>query len=197
MSIVRAPLGTKGTTAEAAIARLCLKGLPALELFERVAMPFRRAVPYSAGCWKPTDPRTLLFTGFGIEDTDDGELAAARWRFVDNELLAPDYAKFRDLLRRPTPVTTLHRETHGEPGRSSRYRQIHRSLGFDPARFRRVEEKGAVGGPIQPVQFPSGDGDDGEENRQSGHNTTHDTSLSHRSSTPGAGRERSRSLPGR
>ena len=130
MSIVRAPLGTKGTTAEAAIARLCLKGLPALELFERVAMPLRRAVPYSAGCWKPTDPRTLLFTGFGIEDTDAGTLAAARWRFVDNELLAPDHAKFRDLLRRPTPVTTLHRETHGEPGRSSRYRQIHRSLGF-------------------------------------------------------------------
>ena len=130
MSIVRAPLGTKGTTAEAAIARLCLKGLPALELFERVAMPFRRAVPYSAGCWKPTDPRTLLFTGFGIEDTDAGELAAARWRFVDNELLAADHSKFRDLLRRPTPVTTLHRETHGEPGRSSRYRQIHRSLGF-------------------------------------------------------------------
>jgi DNA-binding CsgD family transcriptional regulator len=107
-----------------------LKGLPALELFERVAMPFRRAVPYSAGCWKPTDPRTLLFTGFGIEDTDVGELAAARWRFVDNELLAADYAKFRDLLRRPTPVTTLNRETHGEPGRSSRYRKIHQSLGF-------------------------------------------------------------------
>jgi len=128
--MLRAPLGTKGITAEAAIARLCLKGLPALELFERVAMPFRRAVPYSAGCWKPTDPRTLLFTGFGIEDTDAGTLAAARWRFVDNELLAPDHAKFRDLLRRPTPVSTLHRETHGEPERSSRYRQIHRSLGF-------------------------------------------------------------------
>ena len=125
-----APLGTKGITAEAAIARLCLRDLPALELFERVAMPLRRAVPYSAGCWKPTDPRTLLFTGFGIEDTDAGTLAAARWRFVDNELLAPDHAKFRDLLRRPTPVTTLHRETHGEPDRSPRYRQIHRSLGF-------------------------------------------------------------------
>jgi DNA-binding CsgD family transcriptional regulator len=128
--MVRDPLGAKGITAEAAIARVCLKGLPALELFERVAMPFRRAVPYSAGCWKPTDPRTLLFTGFGIEDTRAETLAAARWRFVENELLAPDYAKFRDLLRRPTPVTTLHRETHGEPGRSSRYRRIHRSLGF-------------------------------------------------------------------
>jgi DNA-binding CsgD family transcriptional regulator len=93
-------------------------------------MPLRRAVPYAAGCWKPTDPRTLLFTGFGIEDTDAGTLAAARWRFVDNELLSPDYGKFRELVRRPTPVTTLHRETHGEPDRSPRYRRIHRSLGF-------------------------------------------------------------------
>ena len=123
-------LGTKGVTAEAAIARLSLKGLPAMELFERAAIPFRRAVPYAAGCWKPTDPGTLLFTGFGIEDAESGVLAAARWRFVDNELLEPDYAKFRDLLRRRVPVTTLHRETHGEPGRSARYRRIHRSLGF-------------------------------------------------------------------
>jgi DNA-binding CsgD family transcriptional regulator len=126
----RSPLGAKGVTAEAAIARLCLKGLPAMELFERVATPFRRAVPHSAGCWKPTDPATLLFTGFGIEDAEPGALAAARWRFVDNELLEPDYAKFRELVRRRVPVTTLHRETHGEPERSPRYRHIHRSLGF-------------------------------------------------------------------
>jgi DNA-binding CsgD family transcriptional regulator len=128
--MVRSPLGAEGVAAEAAIAHLCVEGLPAMELFERAAIPFRRAVPYSAGCWKPTDPRTLLFTGFGIEDAEDGRLAAARWRFVDNELLEPDYAKFGDLLRRRTPVTTLHRETHGEPERSMRYRHIHRSLGF-------------------------------------------------------------------
>ncbi len=127
---MRYPLGPKGAAAEAAIARLCLLGLPLLELFERAAAPFRRAVPYSAGCWKPTDPGTLLFTGFGIEDRCRGDLAAARWRFVDNELLEPDYAKFADLARRRLPVTTLHRETHGEPGRSPRYRHLHRSLGF-------------------------------------------------------------------
>src|SRR5262249_56759984 len=28
------------------------------------------------------------------------------------------------------PVTTLHRATHGEPERSRRYREIHRTLGF-------------------------------------------------------------------
>jgi DNA-binding CsgD family transcriptional regulator len=128
--MVGTPLGTKGVTAEAAIARLSLKGLPPMELFERAAIPFRRAVPYSAGCWKPTDPGTLLFTGFGIEDVEAGMLAAARWRFVDNELLEPDYAKFRALLHRRVPVTTLHAETHGEPNRSPRYRRIHRSLGF-------------------------------------------------------------------
>jgi DNA-binding CsgD family transcriptional regulator len=127
---MRCSLGPRAITAEAAIARLCVEGLPAMELFERVAIPFRRAVPYSAGCWKPTDPRTLLFTGFGIEDGQTGTLTAARWRFIDNELLEPDYAKFRDLLERRIPVTTLHRDTHGEPDRSPRYRRIHRSLGF-------------------------------------------------------------------
>jgi DNA-binding CsgD family transcriptional regulator len=127
---MRSSLGAKAISAEAAIARLCVEGLPAMELFERTAKPFRRAVPYSAGCWKPTDPRTLLFTGFGIEDGQTGTLTAARWRFIDNELLEPDYAKFRDLLQRRVPVTTLHCDTHGEPDRSARYRRIHRSLGF-------------------------------------------------------------------
>jgi DNA-binding CsgD family transcriptional regulator len=128
--MVSNPLGAKGLTAEAAIAKLCLQELPALELLERAAIPFRRVVPYDAACWKPMDPRTLLFTGFGIEDPRPGTLAAVRWRFVDNELLEGDYAKYRDLIRRRTPVTTLHRETHGEPGRSARYRSIHRSLGY-------------------------------------------------------------------
>jgi DNA-binding CsgD family transcriptional regulator len=124
------PLGAKGVAAEAAIARLCLRGLPALELFEQVAIPFRRAVPYSAGCWKPIDPSTLLWTGFGIEDGGTGTLAAARWRFIENELLERDHGKYQELVRRRTPVSTLHRDTHGEPGRSARYRRIHRSLGF-------------------------------------------------------------------
>jgi DNA-binding CsgD family transcriptional regulator len=124
------PLGARGVAAEAAIARLSLQGLSALDLFERVARPFKRAVPYSAGCWKPVDPRTLLWTGFGIEDDGAGTLSGARWRFVENELLARDFGKYHDLVRRRRPVTTLHRETHGEPDRSPRYRQIHRLLGF-------------------------------------------------------------------
>ena len=128
--MIRNPLGARGVAAEAAIARLCLESLPAMELFERAAGPLRRVVPYSAGCWKTVDPRTLLYTGFGIEDGLTGTLTAARWRFIDNELLEPDYGKYHELARRPTPVSTLHRDTHGEPGRSSRYRNIHRSLGF-------------------------------------------------------------------
>jgi DNA-binding CsgD family transcriptional regulator len=127
---MRNPLGARGIAAEAAIARLCLDGLPALELFERAAVPLRRAVPYTAGCWKSVDPQTLLWTGFGIEDGGTGTLAAARWRFIENELLEPDYGKYLELARRRTPVSTLHRDTHGEPERSSRYRNIHRSLGF-------------------------------------------------------------------
>ena len=128
--MVNQPLGTRGVTAEAAVARLSLQGLPALDFFERVARPFRRAVAYNAGCWKPVDPRTLLWTGFGIEDGNTGTLTGARWRFVENELLERDFGKYHDLVRRRDGVTTLHRETHGEPDRSPRYRRIHRSLGF-------------------------------------------------------------------
>ena len=65
MSVIANPLGATGVAAEAAIARLCLEGLPALELFERAAAPLRRVVPYTAGCWKTVDPRTLLYTSFG------------------------------------------------------------------------------------------------------------------------------------
>jgi DNA-binding CsgD family transcriptional regulator len=128
--VMRNPLGAAGVTAEAAVARLCLEGLPALELFERAAAPLRRAVPYSAGCWKTVDPGTLLYTSFGIEDGRTGTLVAARWRFIENELLEPDHGKYLELSRRRIPVSTLHRDTHGEPGRSSRYRYMHRSLGF-------------------------------------------------------------------
>jgi DNA-binding CsgD family transcriptional regulator len=128
--VISNPLGASGVTAEAAIARLCLQSLPALELFERAAGPLRRAVPYSAACWKTVDPRTLVYTGFGIEDGRTGTLTAARWRFIDNELLEADYGKYHELARRPIPVSTLHRDTHGEPGRSARYRYLHRWLGF-------------------------------------------------------------------
>jgi hypothetical protein len=72
----------------------------------------------------------VLWTGFGIEDGGTGTLAAARERFIDNELLDRDYGKYHELFMRRTPVTTLHRETHGEPDRSNRYRGLVRSLGF-------------------------------------------------------------------
>jgi DNA-binding CsgD family transcriptional regulator len=129
-SVTGNPLGAQGAAAEAAITRLSLQGLPALEFLERAAAPLRQVVPYRAGCWKLVDPQTLLWTGFGLEDGGTGTLAAARWRFIDNELLVPDYGKDADLAGRRLPVSTLHRETHGEPGRSARYRMMHRTLGL-------------------------------------------------------------------
>ena len=123
-------LGAKGAAAETAITRLSLEGLSALDFLERAASPLRQAVPYRAGCWKLVDPQTLLWTGFGLEDGGTGTLSAARWRFIENELLEPDYGKDADLARRRLPVSTLHRETHGEPGRSARYRMMHRTLGL-------------------------------------------------------------------
>jgi GAF domain len=90
----------------------------------------RRAVPYATAAWKPVDPQTMLWTGFGLEDWGPDTTAAARWRFVDNELLDRDFAKYHDLACRRMPVSTLHRETHGEPDRSPRYRKLHRTMGF-------------------------------------------------------------------
>jgi hypothetical protein len=66
-----------------------------------------------------------------------------RWRFVNNELLESDVAKFRELAGRPRPVTTLHEATHGEPERSARYREIHRALGFG-AELRAVFRSGSA-----------------------------------------------------
>jgi DNA-binding CsgD family transcriptional regulator/GAF domain-containing protein len=138
-----AVVSAKQVAAETAIAEVCAQGHPALDLFAHVAKRVRRVVPYDAACWKPTDPETLLFTGFAIEDPEPGRLAAVRWRFIDNELLEPDVAKFRDLAGQPRPVTTLHRATHGEPERSRRYREIHRTLGFG-AELRAVFRNGSA-----------------------------------------------------
>jgi DNA-binding CsgD family transcriptional regulator len=128
--MARIPFGARGAAAEAAIAQVCASGLSSMELFEQVARRVRRLVPYTGACWKPLDPETLLFTGYCIEDPRTGTISAMRWRFLDNELFEVDFAKFRDLARRPRPVTTLHEATHGEPERSPRYREIHRALGF-------------------------------------------------------------------
>jgi GAF domain len=51
-------------------------------------------------------------------------------QFFENELVAPDFAKFADILRQPDPVAILAHATHGEPERSARHRTIHRPLGF-------------------------------------------------------------------
>jgi DNA-binding CsgD family transcriptional regulator len=99
---------------------------------------------YDVACWKSYDPRTLFAMGSRVEDTKEGRLATVGWRFVENELLEPDVAKFRDLLRRRIPVTTLHRETHGEPRRSGRYRRIYGPLGFG-SELRGVFRGGAAG----------------------------------------------------
>src|SRR5215468_8141320 len=139
----QAMAGVKALTAQAAISKLCVSGLPPLQLFEQVARRLRQVVPYSAGCWKPIDPASMLFTGFAIEDSQPGTIRSVQWRFVDNELLQPDVAKFRDLARLPRPVITLHQATHGEPERSARYRDLHQALGFG-AELRAVFRSGGA-----------------------------------------------------
>jgi DNA-binding CsgD family transcriptional regulator/GAF domain-containing protein len=120
------PLGLRGDLARDAIVRACASGLDERGLFEQISDRLRPVVPYAAAGWLSTDPATLLYTDAVVEGVDSN----LHLRFFENELVAPDFAKFADILRQPQPVAILAHATHGEPELSARHRTIHRPLGF-------------------------------------------------------------------
>src|SRR5215216_4921490 len=113
------PLGLKGDLARDAIIRTCASGLPARELFEQVGARLRTLVPYAAAGWLSTDPATMLYTDAVVENVD----GSLHLEFFENELVAPDFAKFGELVRRPERVAILSEATDGEPERSARHRR--------------------------------------------------------------------------
>jgi DNA-binding CsgD family transcriptional regulator len=126
VSMSRSPLGTAGTAAHEAIARLCAGDLAPLELLEQVARRVRSVVPYAAAGWLPTDPATLLHTGAFAEDVP----AELHLRLIDNELTAEDFAKFSEIVRLPRPVLSLSKATEGQLERSARHRELYAPGGY-------------------------------------------------------------------
>jgi DNA-binding CsgD family transcriptional regulator len=72
-----------------------------------------------------TDTDTTLPSG-GVVEGFDPSMCAPFW---DNELLDPDFNKFRDLLRCVDPVATLVDAVDGDLERSPRYQKFYRSNG--------------------------------------------------------------------
>ncbi|MEX2626051.1 MAG: LuxR C-terminal-related transcriptional regulator [Ilumatobacteraceae bacterium] len=72
-----------------------------------------------------TDADTTLPSG-GVVEGFDPEHCAPFW---DNELLDPDFNKFRDLLRSIDPVATLVDAVDGDLERSPRFTKLYRDLG--------------------------------------------------------------------
>lgn len=78
------------------------------------------AVPHDAACVSPVDPDTGLLTGSvkrNIGDDHDAE-------FLEHEYVTDDVNLFRSLARRDHPVGILVEDTHGDPRRSSRHRDM-------------------------------------------------------------------------
>ena len=114
--------------AHEAIHRLSLSGLAPLEFLRQVALRVDSIVRYDAGAWLTLDPATLLQTGAFIQGAGDSP-GNLHLRYVDNELLAPDFMKLTDVARLPRPVVTLGDATGGDVSRSVRHRTIHADLG--------------------------------------------------------------------
>ena len=99
------------------------------EVLDAAVALLQRIVGFEAVFAAATDPATTLFAGAGIVSglpTED----CGPW--LDNEFAGDDFLKFLDLHRSGEGPATLHRETRGRPGRSSRYREILVRRGLGP-----------------------------------------------------------------
>jgi DNA-binding CsgD family transcriptional regulator len=122
------PLVTSAVIAHEAIHRLSVSGLAPLDFLQEVAARVGSAVRYDAGAWLILDPATLLQTAAFIQGLGDSS-GDVHLRYVDNELLTPDFTKLTDVARRSHPVITLGEATGGDLSRSARHRTIHADLG--------------------------------------------------------------------
>ena len=85
----------------------------------------RHVVRCSWAAIMTVDPETLLPTG-GVVAGFDADSCAPFW---DNELLDPDFVKFRDLATSSEPAATLVIATDGDLERSPRFRKLFAPLG--------------------------------------------------------------------
>ncbi|HZS02471.1 MAG TPA: helix-turn-helix transcriptional regulator [Chloroflexota bacterium] len=83
-------------------------------------------MPFTASFWSASDPLTTL----AISPARVENLGRQCGRWWEREFLLPDFDLFRDLARAERPVASLSRATNGQLGRSVRYRELHRELGY-------------------------------------------------------------------
>jgi DNA-binding CsgD family transcriptional regulator len=95
-------------------------------MLEGVARRVGAVVPYDAAGWLLTDPSTLLHTGVYAQRVPPD----LHVQLIDNELTAPDYAKFADVAALRRPVVRLRDATGGEPLRSARHRSLYSPAGY-------------------------------------------------------------------
>jgi hypothetical protein len=124
---VDAPLTTPAARrARARILELARKGPADPHFLFELSRQLRLIVPFTASFWSASDPLTTLSTSPARVEN----LAGQCERFWEREFLVQDFNLFRDLACAERPVASLYRATDGQPGRSVRYRELHRELGY-------------------------------------------------------------------
>lgn len=118
--------GVVGQPARESVTRACASGLGPRELLAHIADTVKDVVPHVHGAWLLTDPATMLFTDAIAENIS----SSMHLQFFENELFTPDFAKFTDIVRQPSPVAILSAATGGHPERSARHRLLHRPNGL-------------------------------------------------------------------
>src|SRR5690348_3268495 len=121
------------TSTEARRARARILDLSSRSAFDdaflaELSRELQRIVPFDGAFWAGADPLTALATSPArLENVGGDRECQAYW---DSEFLVQDFNHFRDLARAPVPAASLYRATGGQPGRSVRFLDVNRPLGF-------------------------------------------------------------------
>lgn len=125
--MVNAPLSTPSARrARSRILDLARRGLADPDFLRDLSGQLRLIVPFTASFWSASDPLTAL----PISPARVENLGGQCERFWEREFLVQDVNLFRDLARAERPVMSLYRATDGRSGRSVRYRELRRELGY-------------------------------------------------------------------
>ncbi|MGY1606249.1 helix-turn-helix transcriptional regulator [Geodermatophilus sp. SYSU D00700] len=121
-----APPAAPSPSATGAVLQACGRVQPPLALLGDVARAVRRSVPHAAAGWLVTDPDTLLGTAILADGVDP----VLQRRLIEHEWCSDDVNRFVALAHRRRPVSRLSAATHGDLGRSARYRALYAPQGF-------------------------------------------------------------------
>ncbi|SDJ43938.1 helix-turn-helix transcriptional regulator [Nonomuraea jiangxiensis] len=98
-----------------------------VEVFAAAGRRLRRVMDYDAAAWFGTDPATVLPTTPILSENIEPEHCESYWH---REFHVEDLLTFRDVARSAPAAGTLRQATGGSPGRSVRYQEFMRPLGY-------------------------------------------------------------------